>query len=530
MAGDSSSFASDDSAIDVPIEAEHVAPASGREIVAVVLWTVLADLLIFRSLGFSGPALFLAIVPILFFIGCPRLAQGPASKLTIGLVLLVAARSAWLGSGWTVFAAVALVVALAMSAAGHVPHVLEGGVLTGRALMLGGERLSQFGNLTGMGLRQSGRAKGSWLAWGLPVIAAIVFGAIFVFANPNLFDWVTLRVTHAAERLQLWMESISIWELPFCIVALLIGAGLIRRELPMVQIGPTENEGGLTNQEIASPLYTAFRNTLLTLIVLFTIYLTFEFSTLWKREFPIGFYYAGYAHQGAGWLTFALALATAVLSLIFRGSLLSDNRLMLLRRLAWIWSAQNMLLAVAVYNRLMIYVGYNGMTRLRTVAFFGITVVVIGFVLVLCKIARDRGFWWLIRAQLLAFVLTVIVYSIFPVDYVVHRYNARAVASGYLPPSVMIAVKPITHEGFFPLMSLTKCEDVTIRDGVLALLAERQSQIEETPNEHWTEIQGSRVLLKQKLMQHQAEWAKFENESARQDAIKSFRDYAMQWY
>ena len=148
----------------------------------------------------------------------------------------------------------------------------------------------------------------------------------------------------------------------------------------------------------------------------------------------------------------------------------------------------------------------------------------------LFKIARDRGFWWLIRAQLLAFVLTVIAYSIFPVDYVVHRYNARAVASGYLHPSVMIAVKPITHEGFFPLMSLTKCEDAIIRNGVLALLAERQSQIEETSNEHWTEFQGSRVLLKQQLLQHQSEWAKFQNESVRQDAIKTFRDYAMQWY
>jgi len=60
-----------------------------------------------------------------------------------------------------------------------------------------------------------------------------------------------------------------------------------------------------------SPLYSAYRNTLMTLIVLFTIYLVFEFITLWRREFPPGFYYAGYAHQGAAWLTFALALATA---------------------------------------------------------------------------------------------------------------------------------------------------------------------------------------------------------------------------
>ena len=39
-----------------------------------------------------------------------------------------------------------------------------------------------------------------------------------------------------------------------------------------------------------------------------------------------------------------------VLSLGFRGEILHDPRLPLLRRLAWVWSAQNFLLAAAVFN------------------------------------------------------------------------------------------------------------------------------------------------------------------------------------
>ncbi len=67
--------------------------------------------------------------------------------------------------------------------------------------------------------------------------------------------------------------------------------------------------------------------------------------------------------SGSRWLTVALALATVLLSTIFQGQILQDERQGLLRKLAWVWSLQNLLLAAAVYHRLWIYVGFNGMTR-----------------------------------------------------------------------------------------------------------------------------------------------------------------------
>lgn len=109
------------------------------------------------------------------------------------------------------------------------------------------------------------------------------------------------------------------------------------------------------------------------------------------------FVYSGDAHEGAAWLTVALALATFILSLVFRGSVRCDARLPKLRMLAWAWSLENVLLAFAVYNRLFIYVGFNGMTRMRIVGLFGITAVLVGFVVVLVKIAKNHSFVWLIR-------------------------------------------------------------------------------------------------------------------------------------
>lgn len=527
MAGDLSagnvSSVSDRAEIGSPIT-----PVVRGELLAIALWTLLADLLIFRTYGYTGPGLFLALVPPVFLIACPRLLVGPASKICIGLIVVVALRMMWQGSGWNVVSGWVLIVALSMSATGCVPYVLEGFVLGCRAIVDGAQRVSQYSLPRRIG--RTAKANGQSLTWILPVTATVVFGGIFILANPDLLDSFSFRMGQLVERIGLWLQGISIWELPFCVMALLIGAGLMRPALPLFRVGPVDAELLSASQPIRAPLFAAFRNTLITLIVLFAVYLTFEWITLWKRDFPSGFYYAGYAHQGAAWLTFALALATAVLSAVFSGKMLRDQRIGLLRKLSWVWAAQNLLLAAAVYNRLLIYVGYNGMTRMRTVGFFGITVVVIGFCLVVYKIHRERGFWWLIRAQLIALVLTMIVYGLFPVDYVAHRYNARTVSDGYLHPSVMIAVKPISDEGVFPLLSLTECDDPIIRDGVLALLAKRQSQLEQVPLTHWTEFQGSRERLRTTLKQQESKWSQYRDQTLRNKAINEFRAYAMQWY
>jgi hypothetical protein len=507
---------------------ETAYPVLAGEVFAVVVWTVLADLLIFRALGFCGPAVFFAAVPLIFSIAQHSLICKHSAILIVGLLIIVVARLVWQGSSLAIFAAVALVVGLAMSAAGAVPLVIEGASLAVRCAFDGASRLSQY--RLPRQIHQSAKVHSNLLSLLIPIAALLVFGSIFVFANPNLFTWVSSELSFLSTMIMDWLKGISIFELPFCIAALLIGIGLMRPTRPLPQIGPAGMVMQTMPGQESSTWYPAFRNTLITLIGLFIVYLVFEFATLWKRDFPSGFYYAGYAHQGAAWLTFALALATALLSLIFRQSMLRDPRLDRVRNLAWVWSGLNLMLAIAVYNRLLIYVGYNGMTRMRTIGFFGISLVVIGFCLVLYKIAKNRSFWWLIRMQLVALTVTVIAYSVFPVDWVAHRYNASRIRSGYLHPAVMIAVKPISDEGMFPLLGLVGTQDATIREGVLALLAQRHQEIQKQPHHHWTQFQGSRNRLAHALNEIQLKWQPYQNASDRNGAIEEFKAYAMKWY
>ena len=239
--------------------------------------------------------------------------------------------------------------------------------------------------------------------------------------------------------------------------------------------------------------------------------------------------------RAAAWLTVALALATAILSLVFRGRILHDPRLSRLRRLAWLWSFENILLATAVYHRLYIYIGFNGMTRMRMVGIYGMSAVVVGFILVVWKIIQNHDFVWLMRRHLWTLAVAVYLFAITPVDTIVTSYNVRRILGGDPAPSVQISEHPISAEGVLLLQPLLGCEDAKIREGIAAMLAKRQAEAQslaaEREQEGWTTYQIADRMLLDSLDASAAKWAKYTADPARREAAwKTFKDYAYQWY
>lgn len=526
---------------------DSYACVSSVQWIAVLVWTVIADLAIFRTHGFSGLAVFFAVAIPVIVIGTLKRQHDRSLWVCLSLLAFVACKLAWNGSPLAIIAGISLTLASGVAAAGYLPLVLETFIY---GLRITGDGIAALFKTRPQSLVSEAvagtqdpaapdhprRSGGKLVSVLMPVLATGIFAVIFVLANPDLVELVSLKLRFFSDAFWQFCEKISFWELPFCAVAMLVGLGLLRPLIPGLRIGPDTDPVRASMKGFESSLYAAYRNTLVMLSLLFAVYLGFEFMTLWRRDFPDNFYYAGYAHQGAAWLTIALALATLMLSWIFSGETLLDARSARLKRWAWLWSAMNFLLAIAVYNRLIVYVSYNGMTQLRTVGFFGITLVVVGLCLVIYKIKTSRGFWWLIRAQLIAFALVVVIYSLFPVDYVAHRYNAHRVASGYLHPSVMIAVKPIDDAGILALVGTSEQfgADEIVQQGTLALLAQRQIEIEDASRDgkwHWTRFQGSTERAYRALKANEARWKHYlVNPSLRGNTISRFQSHAMQWY
>lgn len=511
---------------------------SWREILCVFVIVILSDIAIYRAEGFAGFALFFVGAPILLLFGAPQLERNGWTLLLGCMLTLLAAKTVWLGSSLLAGVGGALLVAFAMSLSHLPPYVLEIAVFASQTILAGYHGLVRYGRF----VTQKGPSltRTNWLNIGLPLVTLVGFGMLFILANPDLLASFDESVSQLLRTLRTWLLQYSPapWEVVFWLSVLWIAVGLLR---PVVRDAPLTEEPSHSsrtqsklNLEAKAALYTAFRNTLIMVIALFAIYLVFEFKTLWFRVFPKGFYYSGYAHQGAAWLTVALALSTVILSIVFRGSILNDFRLPRLRRLAWIWSLENILLAVAVYHRLFIYIGFNGMSRMRVVGLFGISAVVAGFILVLWKIAREHDFLWLFRHHLWALSVAVYLFAITPVDIVVVKYNVQRILAGDPAPSVQISVHPIGPDGILFLQPLLNCQDVTIREGVRAMLAQRHEQAENLATVHdrlgWTTFQLSECILLRKLRSNQANWTRYADPRERQATLEQFHKYAYQWY
>jgi hypothetical protein len=505
---------------------------SARELVAVALIVALADVSIFRGGGYSGVAAFIAGIPLLLRLGST---DSRTTRDLVVLTILLAAsavRLLWCGSSLATAVATGLVLMFAMALAARRPFVLELLAFVGEVQANAYAGLAKYRRtlLAGSLGRPISPTAASFVGFVLPAAAVTVFSLLFLFANPDLAKRFGDEIAHTLERLRQWVAHLSIGEILFCLASGWLAVGLIRAK--RVKSNAVEDGDGSETPSgpLSDALYSGFRNTLVAVAALFAAYLVFEFQTLWFRTFPKGFYYAGYAHQGAFYLTIALGLATLTLSAIFRGRTFNDPGLPSLRRWGVLWAIENLVLALAVYNRLFIYIDFNGMTRMRSIGLLGVSAVVAGCLLVVVKIAQNRNSTWLIRRQLWVLAFAIYLYAVLPIDAWVIRYNVRKVLAGNLPPSVQLSEHRTSTEGLLELSPLLTASDITIRDGVRAWLAGEWQKRKGAEPADWSHFQLADRQLKEQLAPLSASLEVYADEHQRLQDWEAFKKYAYQWY
>ena len=510
---------------------------SGRAgLLLVLLMVGLADVTLYHAEGYAGPAVFLIGAAALLIAGTPGRNISLGTGLITTMIILLSWRLSVNGWAMQVVVGLWLLCSLTLILRQQPPFILET-VLFAAQCIPGGfdfyRTINRRMRESVLGPVDEGRPS-RLVSILLPIVAVLTFGTIFIMANPDIVRWVSEQLGDLVELVQKFLFQFSPFEILFWLAVAWLTGGFLRPVVDRAVFAPGRSVDTSTESR-QSPMYDAFRNTLLTVIVLFAAYLVFEFSTLWFRDLPEGFYYAGYAHEGAAWLTVALATATLMLSLIFRGTTLVDTRVSTLRRLAWIWSALNILLAIAVYNRMHIYIDFNGMTRMRTVGMLGITSVVGGFLLVLFKINQGRGFLWLIRRQLWVLGFVVYVYLVTPVDLLIHRYNVSRIMAGDLAPIVQITGHEVDDECLATLVPLCESNDKHVSLGIQAFLSMRFTRLEAERQQAkelgWTAWQSARENSYALLEKDRSAWDTFDNAVERQSKWTSLREYAYEnWW
>ena len=306
----------------------------------------------------------------------------------------------------------------------------------------------------------------------VPIGVAAAFLGVFALANPIVEHAVTAGWAAFARVVGLPHPlRIGLWA-----ATLIGGATLLRpacKKTVVQEAAVTTDEATSTNVQIA-------RNTLLLLNVMFAGYNALDAACLWAGVPPKGTTTQIYAHQGAAWLTVALAMLTVVVGYLFRGALAHDSKARLARILSYVWMGQGLVLALGTYRRIAMHIAYSGLSDLRIVGILGTTLVVGGMALVLVKLVSTRSLGWLVRRQLDAFAATFVLYAIFPTHLCAASVNVSRIEQGEYRPVLHLFRQASETESVTTLLPLLHHQDARVRQGTAALLTQKREQLEST--------------------------------------------------
>jgi len=516
-----------------------------REPVAVLVAVFLADATLYHSYGYAGLALLVFALPILFFLGTKNPLLNLRTSLFAVLAFIVSLKLIWCGNPAAVLIGLVIVFLFAALQAGM---PLRLGSLT--AYSFNGVFASPYNLSDYCRSLRRWQKNGGWTlqpakqaAIFVPMALLLVFGIIFVLANPNLLEAVQFYWSKCVEwfgRFTDWIpafEQVILW---VAIAWVMLGWLRPRRMLGTVyQNDVPQNDTVTQNSEEQNEkdlFYYAYFNSFISLILLFSVYLCFEFYQNWTRDFPPGFNYSQHMHLGAAYLTCALALSTLVLCTIFRGKTLGDPRIATLKKLAIIWLVLNFLLAFAVYNRLHIYIDLNGLSWRRIAGLLGSTAVVLGLVMVMRMILLSQGIRWLAYRYAWSVLAVIFIGYVFPFSWYISHHNVSRVMNGDLAPSIFLFPTSLDMpEHYLASLPLLESEDEIIREGAMAFFAAYYSSLEKEscPQGYyqWTSFQWSKQRLIKALESRKEELRLYMERpySEREETIKKFRRYTNRW-
>jgi len=459
--------------VPVPKVARPTAPARSRDLVALVVFVVAADVLLY-TFGGTGvaQAAFFALAGALVVATTPKRQVSPRLAVALGLLAVVAGHLSWRGGGFGTVLAAGLVLSVAVLV--RMKHAIVPDVVSSMAASawaMPGRLFSHARGAKGL-VSPAGegktRAPFAWSTVLVPLAALLVFTGIFLFANPVLEAWAV----RAFGNISLPSPVRPL----FWLAAAACGAVTLKPALRRAWQSTLgrRSHGAVDDSSVVSEKALGMaRNTLVAVNAIFLLENAVDALSLWVGRPPAGLGYTEYAHRGTAWLTFALFLSTAVLGAIFRGSFHFDSRAKTVRTLAYVWAAQNVILALGTFRRIQLYVDLSGLTSLRILGILGTSLVVTGFALVVLMIRKRLTLGWLIHRQLDALVVFSVLYVVAPTELLSTEWNQRRLFDGQYAPLLNVVASTHADENVPALVKLLAHPDPVVQKGTAALLASR---------------------------------------------------------
>jgi hypothetical protein len=257
----------------------------------------------------------------------------------------------------------------------------------------------------------------------LPALGTMLFLILFAAANP-LIESAFTRIDLAVA-----LGGFSITRLAFWIVTTMLVWGVVRPR--PTRLSPARVAGGDWTPPGVSLVSVTL--SLFAFNLVFALENGLDIAFLWSgARLPEGMTLAEYAHRGAyPLIATALLAGLFVLVTLRPGSPLAESPT--IRRLVYLWIAQNVMLVASTMLRTMDYVDAYSLTRLRIAALIWMALVAVGLVLVCWRIWQRRSAAWLVNANLAAAISVLTVCAFVDLGAVAARWNvthAREVGGG----------------------------------------------------------------------------------------------------
>ncbi|CDX41580.1 conserved membrane hypothetical protein [Mesorhizobium sp. ORS 3359] len=244
--------------------------------------------------------------------------------------------------------------------------------------------------------------------WVMPLTLGVVFLALFGAANPIIEHWLSLIDLYSL------LEKIEVARLIFWLIVLAGVWAFLRPRLPrfvsrLRRILPAAPAARRTRTSAEDVLFgkAAILRALIVFNALFAVQTILDGTYLWGGvALPDGLTYAAYAHRGAYPLVVTALLAAGFVLVALRSGS-ETSRDPLIRRLVYLWVAQNIVLVISSMLRLDLYIGVYALTYLRVVAFIWMGLVAAGLALIIARIVLQKSGEWLLSANLLTLSATL---------------------------------------------------------------------------------------------------------------------------
>jgi len=445
------------------------AVASGRELLGAVALTAAVDFGLFPSnagtRGGTALAIMFVVMPLVL-LGAARRFRVTTRLAALLLVLLsVAARALFVPTEGTAVLGIAALFGVAVAMRHRRAFIAD--VVASAGFTLGTMHVRVWSGIAGLAqlLGGRGRKRRSLAPVLVPVALVSAFAGIFALANPlvgRLFGALINTLVVSSElRIVAWIAVLG---------------------LSMLMLRPavfryTASEDADDTDASTAVARSVAKNALVALNVLFLLYNGLDATYLWAGSPPPGISERLYAHQGAAWLTAALALLTVVVGVFFRGALAHDSQARSARLWAFAWLAQGLVLALGTFRRLGIHITTSGLSSIRILGMVGTALVVVGLLQVGYKLFAGRSFAWLLRRQLDALAIGATLFTLAPTHWISARINAVRVMEHRYQALVHVAEEVVEPESVTSFLPLLAHDDERIRRGIAALLLNERDKL-----------------------------------------------------